>query len=281
MSSDVSEKENESSNGLLKQTIDSATALATVVPIYQDAVQPIAKETGKALGTIGKAVNVALAPISLVVWGYDQISDFLENKVTQKLENVPEEQILTPPPHVAGPAIEALKFTGHDETLRDMFANLIANSLDSKTAIEAHPAFVDIIRNISPDEGLILKLFTSHQDFPIVDVKIVNEETRGFNILERNVSLIGEYSNCTHPDLTANYLDNLCRLGVLNIPPGRHLSDDKAYEEIANKESILTLKKQHEKFDKHIIDFDKKYIEVTGIGRQFINACVVDKRIRT
>ena len=38
--------------------------------------------------------------------GYDKISDFLEKKVAEKLEKVPEERILTPPPNVAGPAIE-------------------------------------------------------------------------------------------------------------------------------------------------------------------------------
>lgn len=100
---DVAEEKTESTGGIIKQTIDSATALTKAVPIYQDAVQPLAKETGKALGTIGKAVNVALAPISLVVWGYDQMSDFLETKVSEKLENVPEDRISTPPPNVAGP----------------------------------------------------------------------------------------------------------------------------------------------------------------------------------
>lgn len=77
---DVQEKKAENPGGIIKQTIDSATALTKAVPIYQDAVQPLAKEAGKALGIVGKAVNVALAPISLVVWGYDQISDFLETR---------------------------------------------------------------------------------------------------------------------------------------------------------------------------------------------------------
>ena len=35
-------------DGMLKQTIDSATALTKAVPIYQDAVQPVAQEAGKA-----------------------------------------------------------------------------------------------------------------------------------------------------------------------------------------------------------------------------------------
>ena len=153
MSEDSNQESNDQVGGIIKQTIDSATALVKAVPIYEDAIQPLAKETGKALGTLGKAVNVALAPISLVVWGYDQIKDFLENKVTEKLENVPEDRITTPPPNVVGPAVEALKFTGQDPTLQDMFANLIANSLDSKTILEAHPSFVYMIKSLSSDDG--------------------------------------------------------------------------------------------------------------------------------
>lgn len=278
---DENYEEKEATGGIIKQTVDSVTALTKAVPIYQDAVQPFAKETGKALATVGKAVNVALAPISLVVWGYDKISDFLENKVAEKLEKVPEERISTPPPNIAGPAIEALKFTGHDETLQDLFANLIANSLDSKTVLEAHPAFVDIIKNISSDEGLILKLFSFAQKFPMIDVKLNQKKTGGFNILHRNVSEIGKLANCKHPQLTTNYLDNLCRLGLLEIPSGRRINDPKGYEALTSDPGIEQLKKQFENNEDFSVGFDQKLIEVTGMGRQFINACVIDKRARS
>lgn len=277
---EVSEENPESPGGIIKQTIDSATALTKAVPIYQDAVQPLAKETGKALGTIGKAVNVALTPISLVVWGYDQISDFLETKVSEKLENISEDRISTPPPNVAGPAVEALKFTGHDETLKDMFANLIANSLDSKTVLEAHPSFVDIIKNLSSDEGLILKLFASAQNFPLIDVKLVTIKDRGFQVLQRNTSLIGVQAGCKHPQLTSNYLDNLCRLGILEIPSGQKLNDPKTYEALTNSPSIEGIKKQFQGHETHRIDLAQKFIQATGIGRQFISACVIDKRVK-
>lgn len=276
----MSEEENEKAGGFIKQSIDSVTALAKAVPIYEDAIQPIAKETGKALGVIGKAVNVALAPISLVVWGYDQMQNFLENRVAEKLEKVPENRIITPPPNVAGPAIEALKFTGNDETLQDMFANLIANSLDSKTVLEAHPAFVDIIKSLSPDEGLILKVFASAQQFPMVDVRLKNKKDRGFQVLHRNLSRIGTIANCKHQELTSNYLDNLCRLGILEIPSGRRINDPKAYEAITNDPGIVQFKKQFDGNETHSIDFEQKFITVTGIGRQFINACIIDKRAK-
>ena len=51
--SDDSDKD-DGADGSAKQIIDSTTALVKAVPIYEDAIQPVAKETGKALGTIGK-----------------------------------------------------------------------------------------------------------------------------------------------------------------------------------------------------------------------------------
>ncbi len=276
----MSNNSDEDIGGIVKETIDAATALTKAVPIYEDAVQPLAKETGKALGTVGKAVNVALAPISIAVWGYDKISDFIETKVADKLEKVPEERISTPPPNIVGPAVEALKFTGHDETLQDLFANLIANSLDTKTVLEAHPSFVDIIKNISPDEGLILKLFAATQSFPMLDVMLNLKDEGGYKVFQRNYSNIGSLSNCKHPQLTTNYIDNLCRLGILEIPQGRIMNDPTVYEERKKDPCLVSQEKKVENDDNLSISYEEKYIEVTGMGRQFINACVIDKKVQ-
>ena len=270
--------------GIIKQTIDSVTALAKAVPIYEDAVQPLAKETGKALGTVGKAVNVALAPLAGIVWGYDKIKDFIETRVAEKLEKVPEERITTPQPNVAGPAIEALRFSGNDETLREMFANLIATSLDKKTALEAHPSFVDILKNISADEGRILKLFTHNQSFPVVNVKL-NIPTGGFHVLHRNVTQLGQLAKCEHAELATNYIDNLCRLGILEIPSRRRLNGDGPYAPLLNDPGIVQLKNQFKPSDKPgekkpTIGFDYRMLEITTLGQQFVRACVVDKALR-
>ncbi|MBD1107835.1 hypothetical protein HXV84_21600 [Pseudomonas amygdali pv. morsprunorum] len=63
--------EEESSN-VVKGTIEAATGLVKAVPIYEDAVQPVAKQIGKSLEIVGKAVNAALMPIQGLVWGQRQ-----------------------------------------------------------------------------------------------------------------------------------------------------------------------------------------------------------------
>lgn len=279
MNEESSGGSNDESGGALKQTIDAATALTKAVPIYEDALQPLAQEVGKALGTVGKAVNVALAPVSLTVWGYDQVKEFLEKRVTEKLEYVPQERIITPQLNVAGPAIEALKFTAEEETLQEMFANLIANSLDSKTAIEAHPSFVDIIKNLSSDEGLILKLFSHPMNqYPVIDVQLKKKGGREYNTIIKNYSSLAIKASCKHPQLAPNYLDNLCRLGLLDIPSGVKLNRPELYDQLEKTPIIELIKKQHEASTNHTIECKQRMVEVTSIGSQFINSCVRDKK---
>jgi hypothetical protein len=56
----MSEEDSKSSN--VADIANAVAAVAKEVPIYQDALQPAAQEVGKALGTVAKLVNVALAP---------------------------------------------------------------------------------------------------------------------------------------------------------------------------------------------------------------------------
>ena len=97
----MSDEENTSN---VKDVIDATTGLVKAVPVYEDLVQPAAKELGIAFGTVAKTVNMALSPISGMIWSYETIKDFVNQKVSEKLKKVPAENIETPNPAVAGPA---------------------------------------------------------------------------------------------------------------------------------------------------------------------------------
>ena len=118
----------------IRDMVDAVTGVAKAVPVYQDVVQPAAQEVGKALQTVAKTVHVVLAPVSALVWGYDQIKEFVSTKVAERLKNVPPENLVTPKPNVAGPSLEALRYTGHETSLSDLYANLLATAMDTSTA---------------------------------------------------------------------------------------------------------------------------------------------------
>lgn len=139
--------------------ISAATDLAKAVPIYQDLIQPAAQEIGKALGTTAKTINIALAPISALVWGYDEIKSFIEIEVSKKLKNIPTEDIQQPDPVIVGPLLESLKYCGSKSHLVEMYSTLLATAINSKTRDNAHPAFVEIIKQLTPLDVNIIDLY--------------------------------------------------------------------------------------------------------------------------
>lgn len=64
-----------------KDIIDATTGLIKAIPVYDDLLQPSMREAGKSLKIIVKSINVALAPIKGLVWGYEQLEEFFSLKL--------------------------------------------------------------------------------------------------------------------------------------------------------------------------------------------------------
>ncbi|PZU29895.1 MAG: hypothetical protein DI584_01550 [Stenotrophomonas sp.] len=223
-----------------------------------------------------RAVNAALSPVEGLVWGVERIRDFVRERVASKLENVPPEDIQQPKPHIAVPAIEALRYTGTESDLAELYANLLATSMDKTTAYRAHPAFVDMIKNMSPDEAKLMGFFATNGNQPLITIKLVVNEQGGFHITHRHISLLAVKAGCEHPPLAANYLDNLARLGLIAIPD-RYFTDEEVYTEIEDFPPIKKIREELGKRDGCRVEIDRLIVEVTDLGQQFIRACVMDK----
>ena len=110
-----------------KEAAKAVEKVAQVAPeVYKDVFQPSAQEVGKGLLTVTKTMLIALAPLKALVWGYEQFEEFFATKVAEKLSQTPPEEIIEPKLHIAGPALEALRFTGHEDSLSNLYANLLA-----------------------------------------------------------------------------------------------------------------------------------------------------------
>lgn len=264
----------------IRDVVDAVTGVAKAIPVYDDVVQPAAKEIGKGLQTIAKTVHVALAPVSMLVWGYDQIKDFVSTKVTERLKNVKPEDIVTPKPNVAGPVLEALRYTGHEESLSDLYANLLAASMDKNTASNAHPAFAEIIKQLTPDEAKLVGLFVHDMPFPLLTVR--NEyknpqpgKTGGFDVLV-NVSTLGQQAGCEHPELVPTYIDNLCRLGLAMVPESYFYTSPGIYESLEQSMEPIKQAIAVSNPERHAV-FQRKALVVTVLGKQFARICVTPK----
>ena len=263
----------------IRDAADAVKGIVEAVPIYQDVAQPAVREIGIALQTVAKTIHVALAPFSALVWGYEQLNDFLSTKVAEKLKDVPPENIVTPKPNVAGPALQSLRFTGHEETLRDMYANLLAASMDTRTATGAHPAFVEIIRQLTPDEARLICLIAQDRAFPLVTVrreyKVETPLERGGMEVLVHFSLLGWEAGCDFPQMTPTYLDNLCRLGLAVIPTISEYTKPGIYDSLEKHPQVELAKASIEADEKWRAAVYRKGLQVTQFGMQFCRICVV------
>lgn len=265
----------------IRDVVDAVTCVAKAVPIYQDVVQPAAQEIGTALQTVAKTVHIALAPVSVLVWGYDQLKDFISTKVADRLKNVPPENIITPKPNVAGPALESLRYTGHEPSLSDLYANLLAASMDKSTASGAHPAFVEIIKQLTPDEAKLVGLFIHDIPFPLLDVRWeyknpTPEKTGGKEALV-NFSQLGVIAQCEFPQQTPTYIDNICRLGLAEIPTMYQYTGKGVYDILENAPVVRQMILQIEQNPEFRYAIDRKGLRVTELGKQFARICVLRK----
>jgi len=270
----VTDKDNA---GLVGETAKAVVELAKVMPIYPDAIQPAAKELGKSLHLVARAVNAALTPVEVLVWGVETIRDFVRERVTTKLDNVPPEDVQQPKPHIAVPAIEALRYTGSETELSELYANLLATSMDKATAYRAHPAFVDMIKNMSPDEARIMRYIAINGSQPLIDIRATDKEKGGFTVVHRHLSLIGLKSGCEHILLAANYLDNLVRLGLIEVPTMRRMKADEPYKEIEDYPEVAKILEDLRGIQTHTIEVAKQKLDLTDLGKQFVRSCVIEK----
>lgn len=86
-----------------------------------------------ALSTVGEGLQgvtkIALAPISILVWGYDQVAEWLQKELPSYFERkkIKKEKVVTPDEAIAVPTIEALRYNLKKEELRNMFTNLLGH----------------------------------------------------------------------------------------------------------------------------------------------------------
>lgn len=262
----------------LKNATDAATVIGQVsnTEIYKDSLQPTIRELGKNLHTVSKLITVALTPISAMIWGYEKIGEYLHRRLSEKLENVPEEEIITPDPAVAVPAVEALRYTGHHEELREMFSSLLATSMIKSSANQAHPSYVEIIKQITTEEAKILKSLNPRDLYPQISLKIHYKDRPGYNVVASHFSLIPFQAGCLNPLDGPIYLENLHRLGVIDLNDGNHIVDLNKYNDLVNHD-LVNAYKLKAKDSGAIISYIHGYFTLTTYGEQLYNTCITSK----
>jgi hypothetical protein len=222
------------------------------------------------------AINTAMISTFSGAWNGHQAKTYLSQHLPEILKDCPPGEITKPDPAVAGPAIEALRHVLHEPILATMLARLLAIAIDRRHAALAHPAFVSIIGNLSADEARLLMYFTKDEPLSVITLRWEYKPDtgkQGGKEVMQNFSHLALHAQCQHPQLCAIYIDNLCRLGLIEIPPFYQYLDD-SYVEIESDPLVRSLIADIESNNERMATVERKGLRVRAMGMQFIRTCM-------
>ena len=209
---------------------------------YDDLVAPSAKPLGTVFSLLPRTIRVWLSKWEKWVLNGERSIELTAQAIKEKTANIPIEKLTEPEPYVAVPAMQQLSYSFDSEELREMYANLLVASMNIDTKKYVHPAYVDIIKQLSPDEAKLLKFLALNPDQPLIDVLLDLPNNGGYFTQVHNFTNIGE-GICENPEEIFSYLDNLERLKLIEIPYGVLLNNNDIYKPLEEHEEIRALLK--------------------------------------
>ncbi|SFV64117.1 hypothetical protein MNB_SM-6-984 [hydrothermal vent metagenome] len=243
---------------------------------------PNVKEAGSNLGqtalTITKTINNALLPLAAINFSFDKarayFSEKFEKDLSEKADKIPFEDIVEPKASIAGPTLQGLAFTHEEENLKDMYLSLLATAMNGKTSEEAHPAFVEIIKQLTSEEAHLLKsVLSSNGPIAISEIRLKEDGEQGWKTLLKHLidvsnSKTGEaVENNRYPSMIENWI----RLGLIEVNYTQHIADKTAYDWNKTRPEVNKLRIQYETESSKII-FQNGILERTALGEHFAKA---------
>ncbi|TFC79407.1 DUF4393 domain-containing protein [Cryobacterium sp. TMS1-20-1] len=235
---------------------------------------PDAQEAGqyaaKSLRIVAQTVHTVLLPLAAANFAILHFADYMKNKFEKELADltgtIPPENLISPKSSVAGPAIQGLAFTHEEQSLKDMYLNLIATAMDGRISKRAHPAFVEIVKQIDGREADTLRsLLRGSEMLAIVEIRTSES---AWNVLERNIIDLKRPSG--EPAVSPEYavwIDNWVRLGLFELTFMSFLSSPHAYDWVESRPEY-----QLHKGDNALPILAKGVLKRTSFGDQFAEA---------
>ncbi|MBC8133926.1 MAG: DUF4393 domain-containing protein [Deltaproteobacteria bacterium] len=233
-------------------------------------------DLGSGLLTLAR---VALAPISSLPRAAARLPELLRTLGERGL-SIPSERRRTPN---ASMALRALAgFVRADGEIRDGYLSMLTATMDRDAADDIHPAFIDLLGQLGGDEIRLLASLETEGPFPLLSLSSRLRHGGASRVELRHFSLLGLRAGCQDPARTPAYLDNLARLGVVEIRPTRVTDDVRMFQELEEHPTVVSIRTRIEEqpavrigpiSEPIVADVQYKSLFLTAFGRQFRVAC--------
>ncbi|MHC0551407.1 DUF4393 domain-containing protein [Salinicoccus sp. CNSTN-B1] len=223
-----------------------------------------------------------------------------KEEIIEQANKIPESDRIDPKTNIITNAMSSAATNLDEDEIRNMFAKLIASSMDGRKASYLHPSFTEIIKQLSPNDAQFLKRFEITSDLPMVRYTEDFNENGG-HVYRSDFFCLpfqGDYTQ------TVNSIDNLVRLNLVTYPShGISLSDKNSYRDFHTEEikrkildyddqfqiSLIQLASTEMSEDEFQISKDElisktvdrmnsseSALKTTSFGRSFLKICLED-----
>lgn len=197
-----------------------------------------------------------------------------KKSLEEKIEQIPEANLAQPNIQLIGTAVDDCQYCLEHKELREMFANLIAASLDTTKSERATPFLSMIIKRLTPYDTLILSLFSESAVQPIC--KYTAKNASGSVTLQTNVFLEGAaQANIYDVEKRALAISELEALGIVKTNYTDYLVTDSLYEPFSKVEAYREYAQKAETLgNDRKIDIVHGYVALTPTGQQLMEICM-------
>jgi hypothetical protein len=223
--------------------------------VYADIAQPSARRVGQ---TLDNLLKIGLSPLDVVNWGYEKSKQWLQDRIDERVAQMPPDSLISPNERVAIPALLGIASSGNEPEIRNLYTELLLKAMDRTTAQQVHPAYVSTLGQLAPEEALALVGLRDRMDLNLFqDQESSRQFTDGPRINEQFDAYcrgIGLHDSAQ----SAIWLENLRRLGLLWT---ERLSDVQYHETDGGLGPRSVSKEEY------------RNLRFTEFGKRFLTAC--------
>ncbi len=249
-------------------------AIKLLPELYKDLAQPTTQEVGN---VAGRTAKVLLSPIRGLLWGWEKIEEVVIEGIENRLEEIPEEQRKTPDPEIAVPLMQALTYTAQNETLREMYLNLLANSMDKNKEKDVHPSFVELIKQMNSLDAKVFEKLASVKGYQKAINPNISITGKGQTFLDATPEwFVGwTLSDYTIFEISSSLI-RLSKFGIVELMFDRTAGKD-TYETLKSHTDLIEILGKYQLANPSLkldVTATNSILYVNEYGKQFRNACI-------
>lgn len=256
---------------------DPVKSITDVAKTAKEVLPQTTNQTDGALATlVGWFNNVVLYPVKKANITYRYKLECFEDDLYNQASQIPDECQHQPNLMIAGPTLEALKYTYDEDKLRELYIKLLTSSMDSRKDTVVHPSYVQIIQQMNSLDAVLFRFLAAQPG----NIKAINPNVKIKGTNKVYVNAMPEWYIIWDQTIDVFQLSaslvRLSKLGLVELMFDRTAETD-GYEGLESSLQLLDILHMYQKLHPNQeleLSAMHSVLYVNDYGKQFTKTCL-------